>query len=313
MMQNMIKKTYYFCIFAFIISCAGNASQAPLLLLSPQNVQEFTQPAIQDYAQFHKLNIKDDYAAGTGAMISYLQMQKIHPRTDIVLFLNEAQSKHIEALYNVVRKELLDVGFLAVITRDGIRVKSLMDLLEIADRFAWINPQSDSPGQDFMLWTYACMNEEQWTNYWKQIRQRAKFFADDWSQAYSWYAQGMVQGMVSYHTDKAYNVHHNTGVDSTINVLEEGWVKQNEYALLLKETPAGENMMDFFISPEYQKLLPLGNWTLPVDQSVILPDVFTRFVPSITRTDRVFNPGIYTQEQVQEILSKWQAIWQSNS
>ena len=310
----MKKKACYFCFFILLMfSCAQNGSQTPLTLLAPQSTQEFTQPAVKEYAQFHKLNIKDSYAAGTGAMMSYLQMEKVNPRTDIVLFLNEAQSRNIEALYNVVRKELLDVGFLAVLTRDGTQVKSLMDLLNIADKFAWLNPMSSSPGQDFVLWTYACMTEEQWTDYWTQIRKKAKFFADDWSEAYSWYAQGMVQGMVSYHTDKAYNVYHSTGVESVVNVLEEGWVKQNEYALLLKNTAAGENMMDFFLSEEYQKLLPLGNWTLPVDQNIPLPDVFKQFVPSITPGDRVFDPGVYTSEQVKDILSKWQDIWQKNS
>lgn len=303
-----MKKWMSLILVVFFLSCAGKTKG--LQILMPQNVQEFSEPSISTFAQACGFPVHQEFLDGTGAIMSKLYLAQVNAQTDIVAFLNATQSAEVARLYQAVRMEHIDTGYLAVLTRNGTTVSSLMDLLKIADQFAWLNPLSTSPGRDFMLWTYSVLGEKEWKNYWVTIRQKAKYFADSWTQAYQWYSNGTVQGMVSYHTDNAYNAYYKTGLVSVINVLREGWVIQKEYALLLKNSPEGQTMMDFLVSKQFQELLPLGNWTLPANEEVELPDIFTKYVPVIPLDATLFDPGSLSFEKVNEILTKWQELWE---
>lgn len=296
-------------LVSMILSCRGSAKKG-LIILMPESVQEYAEPVVDEFAQSQQITVVQNFVAGTGPIMSQLYLEQVKPQTDIVVFLNATQSQEIETLYPVVRKEHIDTGYLAVLTREGFSINSLLDLLNIVDLFVWINPLSSSPGRDFMLWTYNVLGEYEWRNFWTRVRKKSKFFVDSWSEAYRWYAQEQVIGMVSYHTDNAYNVYNQTGLVSVINRLKEGWVKQNEYALLLSDSPDGQKLMDFFISKKFQEILPLGNWTLPVNSQVALPEVFLEYVPAIRPEDPIFDPGSYSGEEVEEILAKWQDLWE---
>ncbi|MGL4524371.1 MAG: thiamine ABC transporter substrate-binding protein [Spirochaetia bacterium] len=280
-----------------------------LQILMPQTLRQTAEKALEEFAAQRSLNINQLYERGTGSIISRLTLEKVRPKTDIVAFLNRHQSEKIVSMYDVKRIEHIDTGYLAVVTREGIKIDTLKDLLNIVDQFAWLDPRTSSPGLDFLLWTYSVLPENDWRSFWQTVREKSKFFSTSWSEAYNWYSQGLVQGMVSYHTDQAYNIYYETNLVSKIQRLKEGWVKQSEYALLLKESPQAHQVMEFFLSHHFQSLLPLGNWVLPVNPTVTLPEVFDKYAPVITSGETVFDPATLSFDESESILAQFNDIW----
>ena len=149
--------------------------------------------------------------------------------------------------------------------------KRLIDLL-VAE-----NPQTSSTGLSFLLWQIAVYKHYglgDWTQWWRQGHPRV---VESWGDAYDLFPDPYPI-VVSYGTDPAYSYHfYNDTTFKAALVWYNGkpiaWL-QVEGIALLKDAPHKEcakKFIDWFLSPDVQKYIPLNNWMYPANTQVQLP------------------------------------------
>jgi len=82
--------------------------------------------------------------------------------------------------------------------------------------------------------------------------------------------------------------------------------RQIEFVGILKgasNPEAAAKLVDFILSPDFQKTIPLHMWVFPADPSVPLPDVFKKY----TRTAE--KPVLLTPESIETGREKWLEAW----
>jgi len=112
--------------------------------------------------------------------------------------------------------------------------------------------------------------------------------------------------MVSYITDAAYSKYYYGTVKYIPAVFEDGMYVQIEYVGICRFTDdleLSKKFVEFMISPEVQKEIPLNQWMLPVTP-VDLPEVFKRYVPKVEKIVRM------DSEYVEKNIERWLKDWE---
>jgi thiamine transport system substrate-binding protein len=146
------------------------------------------------------------------------------------------------------------------------------------------NPATSSPGLAFLLATVDAYGEDGWPDYWSRLRDNGVEVVDGWTEAYYERFSGASDGpkplVVSYGTSPpAEVVFADPPIDEpTTGVLDATCFRQIEFAGVLRGTDAraeAERLIDFLISEQFQRTLPLGLFVYPANGEVELPAVFT--------------------------------------
>ena len=98
--------------------------------------------------------------------------------------------------------------------------------------------------------------------------------APNWSVGYGMFTEGEDPICFSYTTSPAYHVEYGEGNQYKALVFEDGHVMQVEGAGIVNGAPNLEGaklFMDFLISEEAQKIIPLTQWMFPANKNVKLP------------------------------------------
>ena len=98
--------------------------------------------------------------------------------------------------------------------------------------------------------------------------------APNWSVGYGMFTEGEAPICFSYTTSPAYHVEYGEGNQYKALVFEDGHVMQVEGAGIVNGAPNLEGaklFMDFLISEEAQKIIPLTQWMFPANKNVKLP------------------------------------------
>lgn len=98
--------------------------------------------------------------------------------------------------------------------------------------------------------------------------------APNWSVGYGMFTEGEAPICFSYTTSPAYHVEYGEGNQYKTLVFEDGHVMQVEGAGIVNGAPNLEGaklFMDFLISEEAQKIIPLTQWMFPANKNVKLP------------------------------------------
>jgi thiamine transport system substrate-binding protein len=176
------------------------------------------------------------------------------------------------------------------------------------------NPATSSPGLAFLLTTIGKYGEQGALEFWRQLRANDVYVSPGWSDAY--YGQfsrakgGTRPIIVSYASSPAAEVHYSDKPldDSpTAAVLGSAAAfRQIEFVGILKGTKQPElarKLVDFMLSPELQKDIPLNMWVFPAVPGTPLPDVFRKY------TRQAQNPVLLTPEQIENGREKWIESW----
>jgi thiamine transport system substrate-binding protein len=150
------------------------------------------------------------------------------------------------------------------------------------------NPATSSPGLAFLLATVGNFGEEGYLDFWRKLRANDVYVTAGWSDAY--YGQfsrakgGTRPIVVSYASSPPAEVYYSEKkLDDapTSAVLSPGSAfRQIEFAGILKgtkQTRLARLLIDFMLSPEFQKEIPLYMWVFPADPQVPLPEVFLKY------------------------------------
>jgi thiamine transport system substrate-binding protein len=194
--------------------------------------------------------------------------------------------------------------------------QSLEDLLKPEYKSLTVvqNPATSSPGLAFLLSTIGRYGEKGAFEFWRKLRANDVYVSTGWSDAY--YGQftrakgGTRPIVVSYASSPAAEVYYSDKpLDDapTAAVLGSAAAfRQIEFVGILKGTrqpDLARKLVDFMLSPEFQKDIPLHMWVFPAVPGTPLPEVFRKY------TRQAQNPVLLTPEQIEKGREKWIESW----
>lgn len=138
------------------------------------------------------------------------------------------------------------------------------------------DPRTSSPGLGFLLWTVAVYGEG-WPEYWRRLAPSLLTVAEGWDSAYGLFTSGEAPLVLSYTTSPAYHLEYEQSERYRAAMFREGHYRQIEGVGLLrgaKHPALARRFLDFVLTEEFQKEIPLTNWMYPVNPAVKLPDSF---------------------------------------
>jgi thiamine transport system substrate-binding protein len=174
-----------------------------------------------------------------------------------------------------------DYGYFAIMW-DSAKLanppKSLEDLTkkDYAKKLILLDPRTSTPGLGFLAWTKAVYGKA-WKDYWKRLAPNVLVLAPGWDQGYGLFTSGEAPLVVSYASSAAYHLEYEKTERYKALSFSDGALRQIEVAGILAGAPhrsAAEAFMDFLLSVECQRELPLTQWMYPVHPDITLPESF---------------------------------------
>ena len=256
---------------------------------------------IPTFEKLHGVKVNIISVGDAGQVLNRVILEKKKPKADIVLGIdNNLLSKAIDAdvlipyrssNITLIPDELIfdttfhvtpfDHGYFAIVY-DSKRLSnppgSLDDLLkpEYKKKLIFQDPRTSSPGLGFLLWTVAVYGEE-YTDYWNKLRPNILTISEGWDTAYGLFTSGEAPMVLSYTTSPAYHVEYEETTRYRAAIFREGNYLQIEGMGIVKGTknlPLAKKFIDFIITEDFQREIPLTNWMFPVNPGVKLPDSF---------------------------------------
>ncbi len=144
------------------------------------------------------------------------------------------------------------------------------------------NPLTSSPGLAFMLATIAEFGD-QWSQWWKTMRENGVLVVDSWSDAYYGHFTAASDGerpiVVSYATSPPAEVifADPRPSEAPTAVAALTCFRQYEFAGVLRGTKhetAARKLVDFLVSRRFQEDLPLTQFVWPINHTASVPKEF---------------------------------------
>lgn len=184
-------------------------------------------------------------------------------------------------------------------------VEKLEDLTNDAFKRSLLlqDPRTSSTGLAFLVWTYLLYGEN-FEEFWRSLMPSILTITLGWDDAFGKFEAGEAPIMVSYATDGAYSTHYYGQSLYGVLIPEGKGYVQIEGAGILRWSSAIEDakkFMDFLLTPQFQKHIPLTQWMFPVT-GVELPPVF----------EHAARPSVILKApaelDLEELLARWEEI-----
>jgi thiamine transport system substrate-binding protein len=149
------------------------------------------------------------------------------------------------------------------------------------------NPATSTPGLAFLLGTIAHFGFDGWQDYWRELKANGVLVADGWEEAYTVRFSGSSgKGnrpiVVSYASSPPAEVVFagKPLKEAPTAVVESTCFRQVELAGVLRgarNKEGARKLIDFMLTPTFQRDVPLSMFVFPVREGVRLPKVFARY------------------------------------
>ena len=268
--------------------------------------------------------------SNAGSVLSRMILEKNNPRADVVLGLDQSltiKAQEYDLLEPYVPKNIskienealifdksghvtpFDYSAIALIY-DPSRLenppKSFEDLTTMDKVLIIQDPRSSSTGQSFLLWTIAIYGKD-WKTFWQRIKPSILTVTSGWTEAFSKFEAGEAPIMVSYATDGAYSYEYYGSASNQTLIPEEGAYVQIEGSGIMKGTQnreLAEKFIEFTLSEDFQKELPLNQWMFPVID-VQMPESFQYAL----KPQKILTlDAALIRENIDEWLDEWEGI-----
>lgn len=167
------------------------------------------------------------------------------------------------------------------------------------------DPRASMSGLALLLWVKAVYGDQA-PEAWAKLAPKVLTVTKDWSESYGLFTRGEADMVLSYTTSPAYHIMAENDTTKHAAIFPEGHYLMVELAAQLKGTDQPElaqAFMDYILTPEFQRLIPEGNWAwpakLPEDQ---LPQAF-RDLPRPDKT--LFYSEAEAEALRQPALDEW--------
>ncbi len=155
------------------------------------------------------------------------------------------------------------------------------------DSFVTQNPETSAPGMGFLLATIGLYGEDEWENFWIDLRDNGLKVRSGWSESY--YGDFVSGGgdrplVTSYATSPIAEYIYSAEpiLEPPTAIIEDSCFRSIEFIGILRGTDkpiASALLVDFMTSQYFQELIPESNFVLPANSTADLPLVFTDFLP----------------------------------
>ena len=281
------------------------------------------------FEELYSIKVDLITAGDAGQVLSRVVLEKDNPRADIIIgldnnMLSTALSEDILSVYkpeNISRVEdhlIFDKSFHAIpfdygffsINYDSEMMDnppaSLEDLTkpEYADSLILMDPRTSSPGLGFLLWTIAVYGDD-FTDYWKRLMPSVLTITSGWDSGYGLYTSGEAPMVLSYTTSPPVHVEYEGTDRFKALVFSEGNYMQIEAMSILKNAPNranAEKFIEYMLTDDFQKEIPLTNFMMPATSATELPDSFD-YAP-ISEKPLMLDP-----QDIEENLDSWLDAW----
>ena len=158
------------------------------------------------------------------------------------------------------------------------------------------NPATSTPGLAFLLAHVAHFGFDGWQDYWRELKANGVLVVDGWEEAYTVRFSGSSgKGnrpiVVSYASSPPAEVVFagKPLKEAPTAVVESTCFRQVELAGVLRgarNEEGARKLIDFMLSPTFQRDVPLSMFVFPVREGVRLPKVFAKYavVPAVARS-----------------------------
>jgi thiamine transport system substrate-binding protein len=170
------------------------------------------------------------------------------------------------------------------------------------------NPLSSSPGLAFLASTVAAFGEENFEQYWRELRDNGVRVAAGWEEAYFTEFSGSSGNgdypiVLSYCSSPAAEIRED-GKSQTVALLDEGF-RQTEFIGVLAgaRNPEGAAaLIEFLLGESFQKTMTELMYVYPVNPNATIPAEWTEFGPAAKST-------IGEDLSISTHREKWQSKW----
>ncbi len=293
------------CILSFtFISCVknGEGKEALVVYAYDSFVSEWG-PGPRVIPLFEqKYGIKTEIVSpgDSGQVLSKLILEADNPVADIVIGIDNNMSakairsgileKYKSPELSAIDEKLVfdkshhvtpfDYGFFSIIyDSDKIQTppSSLQELLDSKYKKSIIlmDPRTSGPGLGFLLWTVKSFGDD-FVSYWEKLSPNILTITEGWDSGYGLFVSGEAPMVLSYTTSPAYHLEYEKSERFKAVIFKEGNYMHIEGAGIVKGTrkrKEAEKFIDFILSEDFQKEIPLTNWMFPV-KNIDLPESF---------------------------------------
>ena len=341
----MYKKIILLVFVFTLAACAPQAPEGPTTLtVMTHDSFAISEEVVQAFEAEHEVQVVFLASGDSGSALNKAVLTKDAPLADLLFgvdntFLSRALDAEIFEAYDApalaeipaefkldAENRALPVDFgdvcinydKAYFAEKDLAVPSnLEDLLkpEYKGLLVVENPATSSPGLAFLMASIAHFGEDNYLDFWADLRENDVAVADGWETAYytnfsASSGQGPQPMVVSYGSSPAAEViFAETALDEapTASILgPETCYRQIEFVGILSGTEnraLAESFVDFMLSAEFQEDLPMQMFVYPVLTSAQLPNEF------ITHVEIPSEPASLDPALIAEMRETWIQAW----
>lgn len=204
-----------------------------------------------------------------------------------------------------------DYGYLSFVYNKNYINKSPKSFNEILNeknnwKIIYQDPRTSTTGFGFLLWIEKIYGNKS-SDIWKKISKHTITIPVGWTESYALFLRGESDFVLSYTTSPGYHMLFDNTNDYKSVSFDDGHYLQIEVAAILsnsKNLKLSKNFVDFLISEDFQKILPVTNWMYPV-LDIELPIVYKNI--EIPKISFQFDSKIINKNK-----NKWISLWKDS-
>ncbi|MBC9246179.1 thiamine ABC transporter substrate binding subunit [Paracoccus sp. 11-3] len=145
--------------------------------------------------------------------------------------------------------------------------KSFAELLDAPGDLKIViqDPRSSVSGLAMLLWVKSIYGDDA-ADAWAKLAPKVLTVTKGWSEAYGMFTEGEADMVLSYTTSPAYHIAAEDDTTKHAAIFPEGHYFMAELVAQVASTDQPElaqKFMDWVLTPDFQKVIPLANWSLP--------------------------------------------------
>jgi thiamine transport system substrate-binding protein len=305
-----------------LAGCAPADQAATRVALVAHDSFAISDESIAQFQEASGFELEIIRAGDAGSLTNRLVLTKSSPIADVVFGIDNT-FRGVADENGIIKGELVQVAFGDVCFNYD---RVWFEKRKIAPPASWrdltrpeynsltvvSNPLSSSPGLAFLASTVAAFGEENFEQYWRELRDNGVRVAAGWEEAYFTEFSGSLGNgdypiVLSYCSSPAAEIRED-GKSQTVALLEEGF-RQTEFIGVLAgaKNPVGAAaLVDFLLGESFQNTMPGLMYVYPVNPNATIPAEWAEFGPAARST---IGEDLSIATHREKWQNKWSAIF----
>jgi thiamine transport system substrate-binding protein len=305
-----------------LAGCAPTNQEVTKVTLVAHDSFAISDESIAEFEASSGFELEIIRAGDAGSLTNRLVLTKDSPIADVVFGIDNT-FRGVADENGIIEGELVPVDFADVcfnydrvwFEERGITPPdSWRDLTKPAYNSLTVvtNPLSSSPGLAFLASTVAAFGEDNFEQYWRELRDNGVRVAAGWEEAYFTEFSGSSGNgeypiVLSYCSSPAAEIRED-GKSQTVALLDEGF-RQTEFVGVLagaKNPEGAAALIEFLLSESFQNTMPGLMYVYPVNPDATIPAEWAEFGPAATST---IGEDLSIATHREKWQNKWSAIF----